>query len=551
MKKLVLVLALVLAFALPVLANPFVDVPLNHWAYDSVQSLAAKGVIVGYPDGTFGGGKTMTRYEFAEAVAKALAYVDSMGFASAEDVAILEKLAIEFADELASLGVTVADLEAAVGANSEAIAALEGKVAKLDKFFEPLTVTGQFRATYEKDVVPMTAGTLVDRTRLWFAAEINDYTTAGIRFQAENTLYGPATYTWDHFWVDFVKDNLSIHVGDTLPDAISLGLISYYEDDECDSYNFNGFLAKWTPDDSETDWGTWELFGKVDDYYTLHGGFVLGDDNPVDVGVTASYDILAAGYAGGADVAFNLGDEDQVSVAVEGAVFYGTALSYAAATEITGSIDDLALTLDAWYVLPGFAPTMTGYTADRLGGYVQALYPFTDQVSGKLKFTYEMDSAMAAAVTTKVRGTLLYVPEDAAAGEDADVYAEYNMLTAAVTGFGRYMNYPLADDFTLSGFAQYTYPTGVYLGAATLEYAIADDMTLTAEGRVDSAGAAIWSAEVQLAYALAENTALTFGFEMNDWAGDLKDYDDIASCEADTGILDTNGTLKAQLTVSF
>jgi len=551
MKKLVLVLVLVLAFALPVLANPFVDVPLNHWAYDSVQSLAAKVVIVGYPDGTFGGGKTMTRYEFAEAVAKALAYVDSMGFASAEDVAILEKLAIEFADELASLGVTVADLEAAVGANSEAIAALEGKVAKLDKFFEPLTVTGQFRATYEKDVVPMTAGTLVDRTRLWFAAEINDYTTAGIRFQAENTLYGSATYTWDHFWVDFVKDNLSIHVGDTLPDAISLGLISYYEDDECDSYNFNGFLAKWTPDDSETDWGTWELFGKVDDYYTLHGGFVLGDDNPVDVGVTASYDILAAGYAGGADVAFNLGDEDQVSVAVEGAVFYGTALSYAAATEITGSIDDLALTLDAWYVLPGFAPTMTGYTADRLGGYVQALYPFTDQVSGKLKFTYEMDSAMAAAVTTKVRGTLLYVPEDAAAGEDADVYAEYNMLTAAVTGFGRYMNYPLADDFTLSGFAQYTYPTGVYLGAATLEYAIADDMTLTAEGRVDSAGAAIWSAEVQLAYALAENTALTFGFEMNDWAGDLKDYDDIASCEADTGILDTNGTLKAQLTVSF
>ncbi|MBA7544569.1 hypothetical protein ES705_36930 [subsurface metagenome] len=51
MKKLALVLVLVLAFALPVLANPFVDVPLNHWAYDSVQSLAAKGVIVGDPDG--------------------------------------------------------------------------------------------------------------------------------------------------------------------------------------------------------------------------------------------------------------------------------------------------------------------------------------------------------------------------------------------------------------------------------------------------------------------------------------------------------------------
>jgi len=70
MKKLALVLVLVLAFALPVFANPFVDVPLNHWAYDSVQSLSAKGIIVGYPDGTFGGGKSLTRYEFAEATAK-------------------------------------------------------------------------------------------------------------------------------------------------------------------------------------------------------------------------------------------------------------------------------------------------------------------------------------------------------------------------------------------------------------------------------------------------------------------------------------------------
>ncbi|HZK40686.1 MAG TPA: S-layer homology domain-containing protein, partial [Atribacterota bacterium] len=72
MKKLVLVLVLVLAFALPVLANPFVDVPLNHWAYDAVQSLAAKGIVIGYPDGTFGGNRTLTRYEFAEATARVM-----------------------------------------------------------------------------------------------------------------------------------------------------------------------------------------------------------------------------------------------------------------------------------------------------------------------------------------------------------------------------------------------------------------------------------------------------------------------------------------------
>jgi len=61
MKKLVLVLVLVLAFSFTALANPFVDVPLNHWAYDSVQSLAAKGVIVGFPDGTFAGAKSLLK----------------------------------------------------------------------------------------------------------------------------------------------------------------------------------------------------------------------------------------------------------------------------------------------------------------------------------------------------------------------------------------------------------------------------------------------------------------------------------------------------------
>ena len=556
MKKLVLVLVLVLAFALPVFANPFVDVPLNHWAYDAVDYLAAKGVVIGYPDGTFGGNRQLTRYEFAEAIARVVANFEKMDFASAEDVAILEKLAIEFADELASLGVTVADLEAAVGANSAAIAALEGKVARLDNFFEPLKITGQFRATYNQVVFPaMAPATLVDRTRLWFEAEINEYTSAGIRLQIENALMGTPVFTLSDFWVDFSKDNLSIHVGDVLPDALGLGLIAYYESDECDSYNFNGFLAKWNwSDATDTDLGSWTLFGNISDYYTLHLGFALGDEDEIDLGVTASYDILAAGYAGGADVAFTLGDEDEVGVALEAAAFSNIALSafsYAVAAKVTASLDDLDLTVKGYYVDPGFVPTMSDYTADRLGGYVQAAYPFTDQVTGKVKFTYEMDSAMVDVVTTKVRGTLLYVPEDAAAGENAEVYAEYSLLTSNFTAFARYMNYPLADDFVLSGFAQGTYPTVTYLGAATLEYALAEDMVLSVEGRVDSAGVVPYSAEAQIAYALAENTALTFGVEMNDWAGDIKDYDDIASCEADTGILDANTTLKAQLTVSF
>jgi hypothetical protein len=68
-----------------------------------------------------------------------------MGLAAAEDVAILEKLAIEFADELASLGVTVDDLKNSLGANTEAIAALAESVETLETFFEPVVITGFFR----------------------------------------------------------------------------------------------------------------------------------------------------------------------------------------------------------------------------------------------------------------------------------------------------------------------------------------------------------------------------------------------------------------------
>ena len=539
MKKLVLVLVLVLAFALPVLANPFVDVPLNHWAYDAVQSLAAKGIVIGYPDGTFGGNRTLTRYEFAEATARVMSYVEGMDFASAEDVAILEKLAIEFADELASLGVTVADLEAAVGANSAAIAALETKVARYDYFFEPLKITGEFRVQYNQVVLPVVgAATLSDRTRLWFEAEINEYTRAAIRLQVDNVLMGTPVFTFNGFWIDFTKDNVYTHVGDeVLPATVGLGLVYEEPDDE-----FAGFLAKWTW--GETDLGNWTLLGSLSDFYVLHVGTSLGDEDDVALGVTASYDPLAGGFVGALDLALSMGDEDAIGFALEGAAFYDTALSYAGAAQITAALDDLDLTVKGYYVLPGFVPTMSGFTADRLGGYAEAEYPFTDQVTGKVRYTHELDSAMVATVTSKVRGTLLYVPEDAAEDEEAELYAEYNLLTAAVTGYLEYLNYPLADDFVLSGLIEYTYPTADYVGVATLVYTVADDLDLTVEARADSNGAAPWSAEAQLAYALAENTSLSVGFEMNDWEDDINDYDEL-------NILDNLGTLKAELKVSF
>ena len=58
----------------------FPDVPENHWAYAMVQDLAYKGIVVGYPDGNYQGNRTLTRYEFAVALDRAI----SAGYMSPE-----------------------------------------------------------------------------------------------------------------------------------------------------------------------------------------------------------------------------------------------------------------------------------------------------------------------------------------------------------------------------------------------------------------------------------------------------------------------------------
>lgn len=61
-----------LAIVDPSLTKEFPDVPANHWAYEAVSKLAGNGIVEGYPDGDFHGDRTMTRYEMAQVIYKAL-----------------------------------------------------------------------------------------------------------------------------------------------------------------------------------------------------------------------------------------------------------------------------------------------------------------------------------------------------------------------------------------------------------------------------------------------------------------------------------------------
>ena len=111
-KSLAVVLALVFSFSFAgvvfAAANPFVDVPAKHWAYDAVTKLAQAGILDGYGDGAYRGERLATRYEMAQATAKAMARADK---ADAQMKALIDKLVVEFAAELNNLGVRVAKLE--------------------------------------------------------------------------------------------------------------------------------------------------------------------------------------------------------------------------------------------------------------------------------------------------------------------------------------------------------------------------------------------------------------------------------------------------------
>lgn len=145
-------------------ANPFSDVPAGHWAYDAVNKLASEGVVEGYPDGTYGGDRLMTRYEMAQIVAKAMA-----------KGANVDKLAAEFAGELDSLGVRVANLE---------------------KKADNVRITGQIRYEYGDRSVDLKeknskVGSIAQhrlRTRIFVNGNINEDWTYTGRFENSQIL---------------------------------------------------------------------------------------------------------------------------------------------------------------------------------------------------------------------------------------------------------------------------------------------------------------------------------------------------------------------------
>ncbi len=151
-------------------ANPFVDVPRGHWAYNSVERLANEGIIEGYGDRTYRGDRLITRYEMAQMIARALARNPQLDGTSRAE---LNKLTAEFRDELDGFGVRVAELE---------------------KHSDMVKWTGEVRYRYWND---KTAGAKKNsnqlQVRLFPTAEVNEHWTAKARFTASDNMKSDST----------------------------------------------------------------------------------------------------------------------------------------------------------------------------------------------------------------------------------------------------------------------------------------------------------------------------------------------------------------------
>ena len=203
-------------------ANPFSDVTADDWAYQAVSDLSAQGVVEGYPDGTFKGERNMTRYELAQIVARLMAKEDQL---NAEQQATLDKLAGEYADELANLGVRVSNLEKKVGNlywsgdarmryqtkdndtkedswNGRMRINVEGQVN------DQVTVNGRFVTNmYFKDAQDDDGNTTMDRINAKWTPNDATYVTIGRQgvaldvtgtFWDEDGMYDGVTAGWDN-----------------------------------------------------------------------------------------------------------------------------------------------------------------------------------------------------------------------------------------------------------------------------------------------------------------------------------------------------------------
>ncbi len=189
-KRVIYTSALILSGISAAFAGPFTDVPTNHWAYDAINNMAEKGIIQGFPDGTYKGKQNVTRYQLAVMTAKMLANIEQNGVSSIakNDLQNLEKLTVEFADELALLGVKVTALEDDMQIVKEDVAGLKKDVNSIK---ENIKNGGLDKVRLSGDILIRNYGFVHDRGSIGnidFGEDHRHRTETGLRLQLDTDI---------------------------------------------------------------------------------------------------------------------------------------------------------------------------------------------------------------------------------------------------------------------------------------------------------------------------------------------------------------------------
>jgi hypothetical protein len=383
-KSLVLAMAMALGVtASAYAANPFSDVPAGHWAYDSINKLAAAGVIEGYGDSTFGGDKLMTRYEMAQIVAKAMA-----------KGANVDKLAAEFADELDNLGVRVANLE---------------------KKADNVKVTGELRYHYKDDGADINGYATELRSRIWVNGQINDdwkYTGMIENIQNLKDNKGNEDTKFQRAYVNGKLGGLAVQAGryhakwsegnvyDNRFDGVQ---VAYGKDVKLvagygKAAHLNGVNDAENAKANAKDTYYAELSGKVENL-SLAAGYYKFEDVKEEAGVDDTIWTVAANYA--FDKNFKLGamylngDQDNYKGDDDGFVvtasYKGAKAAKAGSWGLVAKYYDQGFSTYIDHTMNGYADKYASTTEGFKGYSVAANYTFAKNIVGQVEW-YDLEA---------------------------------------------------------------------------------------------------------------------------------------------------------------
>ena len=351
-------------------ANPFSDVTPDDWAFQAVSDLSAQGVVEGYPDGSFKGERNMTRYELAQIIARLMAKEDQL---NAEQQATLDKLAGEYADELANLGVRVANLEKKVG---------------------NISWSGDARMQYQHNLdgdATKHADTWNGRMRINVEGQVNDEVTVNGRFVTNmyfkdadeddgNTTMDRINAKWtpnDATYVTIGRQGVALDVTGTFwdEDAVFDGVAAGWDNGKVGvEAGYGRFKDAWkVVDDSDSEVGTnWKNVDSTEAWYgklTGHiadaadvSAFYLKNAQKQDAGTAAG----KTASAWGAGLSYGIGDftVDGDYVKTQNTQFGDAALWTAGLTYGEVDTDKVgSWSLGAHYVKADKGSTMLGSSA--------------------------------------------------------------------------------------------------------------------------------------------------------------------------------------------